>query len=99
MTKELEKELIEFYLVPNSAREIERLNISWTHGGHPFDSENQADNEMLLKWQEKAKTSKYYKNVITTWTIRDVAKITAAKVNKLNYIAYYKESELFEQSS
>ncbi len=75
------------------------LNISWTHGGHPFDSENQADNEMLLKWQEKAKTSKYYKNAITTWTIRDVAKITTAKANKLNYITYYKESELFEQSS
>lgn len=72
------------------------LNISWTHGGHPFDSENPEDKEILLRWQEKAKTSKYYKNAITTWTVRDVAKIATAKANKLNYITYYKESELFE---
>lgn len=75
------------------------LNISWTHGGHPFDSESRADKETLLKWQEKAKTSKYYKNAITTWTTRDTAKMATAKANKLNYITYYKESELFEQSS
>lgn len=71
------------------------LNINWTHGGHPFNSESQSDNETLLKWQEKAKTSKYYQNAITTWTIRDVAKITIAKANKLNYITYYKEEELY----
>lgn len=72
------------------------LNISWTHGGHPFDGDSQDDKATLLKWQEKAKTSKYYKNAITTWTIRDTAKIATAKANKLNYITYYKESELFE---
>lgn len=72
------------------------LNISWTHGGHPFDSGNVMDIETLLKWQEKAKASKYYKNAITTWTIRDVAKIATAKANKLNYITHYKEDELFE---
>lgn len=72
------------------------LNISWTHGGHPFDNKNQADAELLLKWQEKAKTSKYYKNAITTWTIRDPAKIAVAKANRLNYKMYYKEDELFE---
>ena len=74
------------------------LNISWTHGGHPFDSESVTDKETLLKWQEKAKTSKYYKNAIITWTVRDTAKIAAAKANNLNYVTYYKESELFEQS-
>ena len=75
------------------------LNISWTHGGHPFDNENPSDIDILLKWQDKAKTSQYYKNAITTWTIRDPAKIATAKANKLNYIACYKEGELFEQSS
>lgn len=72
------------------------LNINWTHGGHPFDCQSQEDKETLLHWQEKAETSNYYKNAITTWTIRDVAKIATAKANKLNYKVYYKEEELLE---
>lgn len=75
------------------------LNLSWTHGEHPFDKENPADLAKLAKWQEKATTSKYYENAITTWTKRDQVKIATAKSNKLNYIAYYKEAELFEYPS
>lgn len=87
----------DFYIVPEDL--FIELNFNWTHGEHPFDNENPADLAKLAEWQKRAKTSKYYENAITTWTIRDTAKIATAKANKLNYIIYYKESELFEQSS
>ena len=86
--------LCDFYIV--SLDLFIELNISWTHGGHLFDSENEADVEKLNYWTEKAKTSKYYQNAIETWTFRDVKKLTTAKLNKLNYKVYYKEEELFE---
>ena len=69
------------------------LNVSWTHGGHPFDCESAEDKTKLLEWQEKSKTSQYYKNAITTWTARDVNKFKTAKNNKLNYKAFYTEAE------
>jgi hypothetical protein len=87
----------DFYIVSKDL--FIELNLSWTHGDHPFDNENPADLTKLAEWQERAKTSKYYENAITTWTRRDPAKIATAKANKLNYIIYYKESELFEQYS
>lgn len=87
----------DFYIVPEDL--FIELNLSWTHGGHPFDKENPADLAKLAEWQERARASKYYESAITTWTMRDPAKIATAKANKLNYIVYYKESELFEQSS
>lgn len=42
------------------------LNASWTHGGHPFDKNNLDDIYQLECWEEKAKTSNYYKNAIYT---------------------------------
>jgi hypothetical protein len=87
----------DFYIVPEDL--FIELNFSWTHGKHPFDATNTEDLNTLAYWQEKAKTSQYYKNAITTWTIRDTAKLAIAKANKLNYVIYYKESELFEQYS
>lgn len=70
------------------------LNLSWTHGGHPFSQQNKADLIKLNSWKEKAKASEYYKNAIETWTVRDVKKHQAVKINKLNYIEYYSETEL-----
>lgn len=84
----------DFYIVSEDL--FIELNLSWTHGEHPFDNTNPADQAKLLAWQEKAKTSKYYENAITTWTVRDVAKLATAKANNLNYKIYYEESELFE---
>lgn len=86
--------LCDFYI--KSLDTFIELNISWTHGEHPFDDKNPADIAKLEKWREKAITSKYYENAITTWTKRDQVKIATAKSNKLNYITYYKEAELFE---
>lgn len=71
------------------------LNLSWTHGGHLFDINSEQDLQKLLFWQEKAKTSKYYENAIETWTLRDTLKHKIATDNKLNYICYYSEEELY----
>lgn len=91
----------DFYIIPKDL--FIELNLNWTHGEHPFDSKSQADMIKLAEWKKRAKKSDYYKNAIETWTKRDTAKIATAKENKLNYIInyiiFYKESELFEQSS
>jgi hypothetical protein len=89
--------LCDFYI--KSIDTFIELNISWTHGEHPFDNKNPADLAKLNQWREKAKTSKYYENAITTWTLRDPAKIAVARANQLNYILYYKEEVPFEQAS
>ena len=68
------------------------LNRYWTHGGRPFDPNDELCQNQLERWKEKAKTSKFYKNAIDTWTVRDVHKMSVARENNLNYIYLYKES-------
>lgn len=82
----------DFY-IPSKDLFIE-LNLSWTHGGKPFEN-TEADLLKLAIWQEKAKTSQYYKNAIDTWTIRDVKKLNTARDNKLNYKVFYTEEEIY----
>lgn len=65
------------------------LNAHWTHGGHPFNLENEQDIKTLDEWKEKAKTSKFYQQAIYVWTELDVNKQKCAKENKLNYKAIY----------
>lgn len=65
------------------------LNAHWTHGGKPYNPDDKECQEQLQTWQEKAKTSQFYANAITTWTIRDVNKLKCAKDNKLNYKVIY----------
>lgn len=65
------------------------LNLTWTHGEHPFDPNNEDDLNKLSRWKEKAKTSDYYKNAVYTWTDLDVRKQNIAKENNLNYIVVY----------
>lgn len=72
------------------------LNLNWTHGEHPFDSKNPEDLNLLVRWEEKAKTSAFYKNAIDVWTRRDVEKQKVAKENGLNYKCYYNEIEMYE---
>lgn len=65
-------------------------NFSWTHGGHWFDANNEADQLKLAKW--KSRGSKFYLNAIKTWTERDVKKKKAiAEGNKLRYFALWEE--------
>lgn len=62
---------------------------NWTHGHHPFDKNNDDDICTLSLWEEKSKTSKYYRNTIDVWTIRDVRKRETAKNNGLNYLEIF----------
>ena len=65
------------------------LNAHWTHGGRPFDENDEECLQQLKEWKEKAKTSKFYENAIETWTVRDVKKLETAKKNKINYKIIY----------
>lgn len=73
------------YYIPSLDLFIE-YNGHWSHNNHSFNSNDENDINILEKWQEKAKTSNFYKKAIEVWTKRDVAKIKKAKKNKLNYL-------------
>ena len=77
----------DFY-IKSEDRYIE-LNLHWTHGGRPYDPNDEECQKQLAIWQEKAKTSQFYKNAIETWTVRDVAKLNWAREHNLNYEVIY----------
>ena len=77
----------DFY-IPSQDLFIE-LNLSWVHGGHPFNPRSKKDRDQLKIWEEKSKTSLFYFNAIEEWTISDVEKIKIAKKNNLNYEMIY----------
>lgn len=77
----------DFY-IPSEDKFIE-VHGNWTHGGMPFDLNNELCKQKLATWQEKAQTSKYYENAIYTWTDLDVRKLQCAKDNNLNFEAIY----------
>lgn len=77
----------DFYIKPLDL--FIELNIMWTHGNHPFNQNNTSDLDTLYLWQEKAKTSNFYKSALINWTIRDVEKQKCAKEHNLNYVALY----------
>lgn len=85
----------DFYIISEDL--FIELNLSWTHGAHPFNSESIEDLNILKLWQEKAKTSIYYKNAIETWTKRDSLKLETARKNCLNYQAIYNGGYIYEQ--
>ena len=66
-------------------------NGLWTHGGHPFDENNQEDIDKLNLW--KSKNTKYYNVAIKVWTDLDVRKRTIAKNNNLNYKEFWNLNE------
>jgi hypothetical protein len=75
----------DFYF-PETDSYIE-IQGNWTHGGHPFNENNEDDLELLKSW--KSKNTKYYDNAIKNWTILDVEKRNCAKNNNLNYFEYF----------
>lgn len=72
------------------------LNLTWTHGSMPFDETNEKCIKKLIEWEERAKTSSYYKNAIEVWTRLDVRKINMAIENNLNYVLFYDKKELYD---
>ena len=81
----------DFY-IPSLDLYIE-CNYHWTHGGHPYNKNNEDDIKKLNKWKEK--NTKFYNNAINTWTIRDIRKKNIAKNNNLNYLVFYSYNELY----
>lgn len=77
----------DFY-IPSEDLFIE-LNAHWTHGGRPYDPEDEFCQKQLKDWQEKAKTSSYYQGAIDNWTKGDVKKLETAKKNNLNIKIIY----------
>ena len=75
--------MCDFY-IPSKDLFIE-LNRHWSHGGHFYDPNNKEDQKKLLKWQEKAVNSQYFKYAILNWTIKDPLKYSTALKNNLNY--------------
>jgi hypothetical protein len=77
----------DFYI--KSEDKFIEVHGNWTHGGRPFDPNDEDCQKQLAIWQEKAKTSKFYENAIYTWTILDVKKLEIARKNNLNFEAIY----------
>ena len=68
------------------------LNLHWTHGGKPFDPDDEECQKKLAFWKEKSKTSSYYRNAIHVWTIMDINKVNTAHKNNLNLIVLYEDN-------
>lgn len=86
----------DFYL-PNFDVYIEYQGM-WTHGKHPFNKDNEYDIELLNRWKIKAETSKFYKNAIKVWTVSDVIKRETAKINNLNYLEIFYNTESYKDT-
>lgn len=70
---------------------------TWTHGGHPYNSKSETDNETLNRWKNISEVGHlYYNNAIQTWTVKDPVKRKIAKKNKLNWIEFW-SIEQFEK--
>ena len=67
------------------------LNSLWTHGGHPFNKNDNKDSAKLNLW--KSKQNKYYDIAVNVWSVSDVRKRNVAKRNNLNYIEIF-ESDI-----
>lgn len=72
------------------------LNYHWTHGFHPYNSDDAEDAYKLKQWQKKAETSKYYSAAINVWTVRDIEKQKCAREHNLNYITIYSKEDLHD---
>ena len=71
-------------------------NGTWLHGGKFFDKGDLKDLEKLNQWTEKSENSKFYKNAIETWTVRDINKLNTAIENSLNYIAWFNKEQAYD---
>jgi len=70
------------------------INNHWTHGQHPFDSNNLDDIKKLNIAKEKSKSIKFYRKFINVWTSLDVKKYEIAVKNKLNYMRLYNNDDM-----
>lgn len=64
------------------------LNAMWTHGYHWFDNASNFDVKKSIEWLNDGR--KFYKSAYNTWTKSDVNKRNTARLNKLNYVVFWK---------
>lgn len=83
----------DFY-IPNLNLYIE-YNGTWLHRDKFFDKNDLNDLKKLSQWMEKSKISKFYRNAIETWTVRDIDKLKTAIENSLNYIAWFNKEQAY----
>lgn len=77
----------DFYIKPlNLYIEIQGY---WTHGSHPYDSNNINDLQKLDTWKQKSINTMQYETAINIWTVKDVLKRQTAKQNNLNYLEIF----------
>lgn len=72
------------------------LNLFFTHGKHPFNSDSEEDIKLLETWKMKSTRSRFFRNAIDVWTVSDPEKQKCARDNNLNYIMFYTEQEVKE---
>lgn len=65
------------------------LNAYWTHGGHPFDKDDENDKMLLDAWKNMNKPK--YNDAVNTWTVRDIEKRNCAEKNHLNYLEIFSD--------
>lgn len=61
----------------------------WSHGKHPFNSNDQEDIKKLESWKQRSERSEFYKNAISVWTVSDPLKRKTAKENNLNWLEFF----------
>ena len=77
--------MCDFYF-PISDTYVE-IQGNWTHGGKPFDENNEQDLLQLQTWIDK--NTKYYNVAINVWTKSDVEKRKCAQLNKIKLIEIF----------
>ena len=80
---------VDFYIV-----ELDffiELQGTWTHGKEPFNGTN-----LSPTWIEKEKVSKYYKNAVEIYSIKDPIKRKVALENNLNYLELWEKDIIAE---
>ena len=83
----------DFYIISESL--FIEYQGAFEHGPHPFDPNNEEDQKLLSKWEEKANLkgpkSRYW-NYIYWWAEKDPLKLKYLRENKLNFILYYPQT-------
>lgn len=77
--------MCDFYF-PDTDTYVE-IQGNWTHGGRPFDKNNELDVSQLKLWESKG--SKYYDNAIKVWSKSDVEKRNIVGLNKIKFIEIF----------
>lgn len=82
----------DFY-IPSIDTYIE-YNGFFTHGGHPFDKNNQDDIERAKVLLEKGKEHPLYNSAYEIWTRSDPLKVETARKNKIKLLVFYNMEDI-----